>query len=97
MRFLVGANGTAPNIDQTYQVSVTFGVGNQVNITLVTGERRVTGGALFNAFAPNTVPFNALETTFEPLAPLPNAAILKEAIDSGVLELPFQFTYVVTV
>lgn len=97
MRFLTGPNGTNPNIDQTYQVSITFGVGNQVNITLVTGTRRVIGGAMFNAFGLNTMPFNQLKTTFTGVAPLPNSAILKEAIDSGVLELPFQFTWVVHV
>lgn len=97
MRFLLGANGANPNIDATYQVSVTFGVGNQVNITLVTGARTITGGAILNRFALNGAAFNALASTFVGTAPLPNAAILKEAIDSGVLELPFQHDWVVTI
>jgi hypothetical protein len=33
MRFLVGVNGTAPDVDQTYQISVTFGSGNSVALT----------------------------------------------------------------
>lgn len=36
MRFLIGTNGTAPDIDQTNQISVTFGSGNAVTITMPT-------------------------------------------------------------
>ena len=97
MRFLLGVNGTNPPIDNTYQISVTFGVGNQVNIRILNGLRTVTGGAIFNRFAFNTVPFNGLRSTLEQFAPLADAAILKEAIDSGACEMPFMFTYVVTV
>lgn len=34
MRFLIGVNGVSPNIDETYQISVTFGVDAQVTITI---------------------------------------------------------------
>lgn len=97
MRFLEGLNGVNYNVDETYQVSVIFGIGNQVNITILTGIRKLTGGALFNRFAFNTLPFNDIRTSFTPLAPLAFASVLKAAIDSGALELPFQFTYVVHV
>lgn len=97
MRFLNGASGGAPNIDNTYAVSVTFGVGNQVNIRLASGVRSVTGGAIFNRFRLNSVPFNRVNSSFTSTAAPANAPLLKEAIDSGVLELPFQFTYVVTI
>lgn len=95
MRFLTGQNGTNPNVDETYQVSVSFGIGNQINITILTGIRKITGGAIYNRAAFNTMQFNQLNTVFTPLAPLAFANILKAAIDSGALELPFQFTYVV--
>jgi hypothetical protein len=36
MRFMLGTNGTAPNIPYTYQINVTFGSGNVVNITCPT-------------------------------------------------------------
>lgn len=96
MRFLIGANGTAPNIDQTYLISVSFGVGNQVNIRIIETERFVTGGAIFDDFALNTEAFNGYvtEQVHFPLFGL--AATLEAAIASGALELPFQFTYVVT-
>lgn len=60
-RFLTGTNGTAGQTDQTYNISVTFGAGNDVHIDITT-----------------------------------HALILKEAIDSGTLELPFQFNFIVT-
>ena len=34
MRFLIGSAGTAPNIGETYPVSVSFGAGNAVTITI---------------------------------------------------------------
>ena len=36
MRFMIGTNGTAPNIDQTYKINVTFAANNVVNITIPT-------------------------------------------------------------
>ena len=67
VRFLVGVNGTSPNVDATYQVSVTFSPPSQVNINIISGS-----------------------SSF-PLAP-----VLQQAIQSGALELPFQFNYVIT-
>lgn len=42
MRFLIGVNGTAPRVDNTQQVSVTFGVGNIVNIAINPGAYDIT-------------------------------------------------------
>lgn len=98
MRFLIGVNGTAPPIADTSQIGVSFGVDNQVDIRLVSGNRTLTGGAFANGFGYNQpVPLNSITSTFASVAPLQNAAIFKEAVDSGVLELPFQFTYNVTI
>lgn len=96
-RFLLGFNGTAPNVGQTYQISVTFGVGGEVTIRLISGVRKVVGGALYDRFLFNTMRFNGINTTFEPLTPLANAQTFQEAVDAGVLELPFQFTYDVVI
>lgn len=97
MRFLDGTNGVSYNVDTTYPVSVTFGTGNQVNINLLPGVRNITSGAFFNGMGFNTTVFNGYESTFTPYPAIPNAAILKEAIETGVLELPFQFEYIVTI
>ena len=98
MRFLIGTNGTAPNIDNTYPISVTFGSGGLVSIRITVGTRTITGGALFNKFSLNRMAFNVVLTlqTSSP-NPLPNEAILKEAIESGVLQLPFQSQVVIAV
>lgn len=97
MRFLTGTNGTAPAIDQTYQISVEFGSGNQVNIIILNGLRVVTGGAMYDRFAFNTLAYNQVKTKFYNYAPLQYAAILQAGIQSGALPLPFQFTYNVTI
>ena len=91
-RFLTGANGTAPPVDQTYQISVVF-AGSAVTIRILSRVRVITGGALFNRFAFNTTRFNAWRSTVVQLPPVPLAPIFKAAVDAGVLPLPFQFTY----
>lgn len=98
MRFLTGLWGTNPNIDETYLISVTFGVNGQVNIRLLTHETKVTGGAIFNAFAFNSQPYGAFQVTVRRIAnQFPLANIFKEAIQQGALELPFQNTWNVQV
>lgn len=96
-RFLFGINGTAPNIDQTYQISVTFGVGGEVAIRFVDQITTLIGGAIFGGFLLNDARFDETLTTSEQLTPLPNRVIFKEALDSGALELPFQQTWDVTI
>lgn len=60
-RFLRGVDGKDYGVADTYDVSVTFGIGGQVNVHV-----------------------------------LVDAQAFKEAVDSGALELPFQYTFVVT-
>lgn len=97
MRFLSGTNGTNPPIDNTYQVSVTFGVDNAITIRLLNGIRTPISGALFNTNAFNTSMFDELDTSFQQFTPLAFAAIFKAAVDAGVLNLPFQYTYTVVI
>ena len=97
MRFLLGVNGSDTSVDDSYQLSVTFGPNGGVSIRLLTGIRTITTSARFNTFLLNTVQFNEVNSTFVALTPLPNAALFKEAADSGALELPFQFNYTITI
>lgn len=100
MRFLIGENGTAPNIPNTYDISVTFGNNNLVSINIAQGTRSVTGGSLFNRFGFNQagIPFNTLNTQFQPATnPFPLASVLQQALNSGVLQLPFQYEFLITV
>ncbi len=98
MRFLIGPDGSAPNVDQTYIVSVSFGSGNLVSIKISSGSRKITGGAIYNRFGFNQLPFNSLLTVFTPgPTPLPEETIFKEAVESGVLQLPFQYSFIVSI
>lgn len=93
LRFLTGENGTAPNIDSTYNISVTTGPG-VISIKVNAGTRTITGGALYNRTGFNRVAYNSLQTIFhpDPSAQYPLQSVLKEALDSGVLQVPFQYT-----
>jgi hypothetical protein len=99
MKFLIGENGKNPNIDQTYQISVTFGPNSEVTIRFVLGLRTIVGGAMYNqnGFTYNSTLYNQLDSTYVAYPNLPNMSTFAEAIASGVLELPFQFTYDVVI
>jgi hypothetical protein len=97
VRFLIGEDGSAPNIDQTYDVSVTTGPGI-INIALSIGTRSITGGALYNRFGYNRRAYNGLSTQFVPGPPTyPLASVFKEAMDAGVLQMPLQSQVVVSI
>lgn len=97
MRFLLGTDGTTPNIDNTYPVSVTFGANSNVTITFINGYRTVTGGAIYNEFEFNEFPLNFIESEFTSVTPPVFAPIFEEAVNSGILELPFQYTWTVRI
>ena len=103
-RFLIGVNGTSPHIDNTDRVSVEFGDDLECTIRIVTGKRTITGGAMPNRFGPNgiidngkkhsaPVPPNTIFWVFESYPPLQYATQLQEAVEAGILELPFQFRF----
>lgn len=97
MRFLAGVNGVDPGINQTYQISVTFGPPNIVYINILGGIAQVTGGAIFNDFQFNTKQFNELDVDIQHYVDTSLAVTLQQAINAGVVELPFQYTYIVGV
>lgn len=98
IRFLTAPNGTAPNISETYPISVTFGQGI-IAIRINVGTRKVVGGMLFNRFQFNEFAYNVELTVFtpNPAAHFPNGPIFQEALESGVLQMPFQYSVVVEV
>jgi hypothetical protein len=96
MRFLNGVNGVDFNIDQTYQISVSFGTGNQVNIGVLSKTATFVGGS-FGATPYGVLPYGASKLKITPFPAFQFAPILKAAIESGALELPFQYTYVVDI
>lgn len=94
-RFLYGINGTNYPVSSTYQISITFGVGNAVSITLAGPQSKLIGGALMNTFKFNTTLMNYYKIQVTPISPLPNAQLWAEAVASGTCEMPFQFNYTV--
>jgi hypothetical protein len=95
MRFLIGENGTQPNIDNAYQISVTFGPNCGATIRIVLGQRIITNSAEYNdnSFQYNVRQYNEINFTYISLPPLPNMETFAQAIKAGVLELPFQFNW----
>ena len=87
VRFLFGEG----NQGGANHVSVVSDAGRNLSITIVTGERRIIGGALYNGAPFNEVPFDAVATSLTTFATPALAAVLKEGLDSGALELPAQY------
>ena len=97
MRFLAGRNGTDPGINQTYQISVRFAGAGVVDINVYTAIAITGPGAVYNSGAFNSFAYNNMGLIIRQYVDTTLAPILKQAIDAGVLELPFQNTYVVSV
>jgi hypothetical protein len=91
MRFLTGLNGTAPNIDNTYPISISI-AGNTITIRISIGTRKLLKGAI-NSYTYNSLPMNTGITLSIPATTGTFAldAVFSEAIFAGVLPLPFQF------
>lgn len=92
-RFLLGVDGTAPSISYTPQVSVTLQPNNvvvlHINTNVVVPSSIPDAYGLYEYSQINTISNNVISRSI--------AMTLKNAIDSGLLELPFQFTYQVNV
>jgi hypothetical protein len=97
-----------PNsIGDTSQISVTIGTNGNVNIRFVLGNRIVTGGAIPNMFGPNgfgpasgvsppqyvDIQLNDLDATYVSYHGLPTMQTFLRALQTGVLELPYQFQF----
>ena len=96
LRFLFGENGVDFE-GPTYSISVTFGVNQQLNITIISGFRTITKSHVYNpipgtAYNDHFGPYNAVSSTFVRQTVPEFATIFKEAVDTGALEFPFQFT-----
>src|SRR5208283_808909 len=92
MRFLIGTNGSSPSIDQTYQISVTFGPNNEVTIRFIDSLIETFSSSELNSFMLNSQMLNVSNNIITPITPLPFRQIFQEAVQSGVLELPFSYT-----
>jgi hypothetical protein len=114
-RFLTGVNGSCPHIDNTDDISITFGPRYECTIRFVLIDRTVIGGTLPNRFGPNGTrggigeggasrwaedQITVFNITFSTAVTYPRPAYINEfseAINAGVLELPFQFQFQVVI
>lgn len=100
-RFLYGEDGIwkQNGLDcaaDTSRISVTFGPPYTVNLRIVNNVRRITGGAIFARFVLGRKAFAQMDSENEVYDPIPTAYFLNGAINGGILEVPFQFDYIVT-
>lgn len=96
-RFLTGEDGGPGDTDQTYDVSITFGVDGEMNINLQSIRRIATGGAIMD-FAPlNSFAMNEFDTIAISVPISPLAQIFKAAVEAGVLPFPFQIKPIVNI
>lgn len=97
-RFLIGADGRDPGVDQTYRVSVSIGLDRQINITLLRYMARRRRSAAYDTWRFNERTYDEIDLAITDLGPQLDAATqFKQMVEQGMLELPFQYTYVVTV
>ena len=98
MQFLTGVDGIPVVVGETNRVSVTFGVGNQVCITILRYRTTVVESAALDTFTLDSMPVDWIVLNNVVLGPQYDAAqAFKYAVDGGLLELPFQFDWVVAV
>lgn len=96
-RFLYGINGTDYN-NPTYRISVQF-IDNYT--VLINSPNQIftllNGSGTMNAFQMNSIASEMNSGIFYSIQTLPtiDLSFLKIAIDSKILELPFQFNYIV--
>ena len=98
MRFLFGVNGADYLINETYPISVVFN-GYDIYINLIDSIIKYTNGTFYNNFEFNSLEFNSVDfiKIDIPDTPLPFIETFKQCIDSGVLHLPFQFNFHVSI
>lgn len=93
MRFL-----TDSKVSQTYQVSVSFGLNNEVNLIIYqNGRMPLHPSAIINDSALSESPLNELNSVAIDYTAFELSHIFKTAVDTGVLELPFQYSWNVTI
>ena len=96
-RFLYGVNGAAPNIDYTPNISITFGVGNQININILGGSAKASGGALFGETRFSNLRYGQMQLTHIRYSVPAAAQALIAAFQVGAIQLPFQYTWTINI
>lgn len=88
LRFLLGVNGTYILNDQRWSISIQF-VDGGIVISIYKGRRQFTRSAIYNASAYNSRKYNQKDTAFVITEDFEFAIFFKQAMDSGLLHMPF--------
>ncbi|MBZ6860922.1 hypothetical protein [Klebsiella michiganensis] len=88
LRFLLGINGTDILNDQRWSISIQF-VDGGIVISIYKGRRQFTRSAIYNASAYNSRKYNQKDTAFVITEDFEFAIFFKQAMDSGLLHMPF--------
>ncbi|WP_338735441.1 hypothetical protein V8954_04010 [Klebsiella michiganensis] len=88
LRFLLGVNGTDILNDQRWSISINF-VDGGIVISIYKGRRQFTRSAIYNASAYNSRKYNQKDTAFVINEYFEFANFFKQAMDSGLLNMPF--------
>jgi hypothetical protein len=97
-RFLFAAPGCLnPNIDQTYQISITFGAGNIVYINLIEALYKFEATAIYDQFTYGSQPYVGKAVKVAQYPQIALAQVFKDCVDGGFLELPFQYQWIVQI
>ena len=100
-RFIYGVNGTDPISDTVsmYQISISFGANREVTIRFVLLIQTLEYGAVCNdyKFYCNNLYCNQVNIGLKNLPPLPSMETFRDAVASGALELPFQYSWQVQI
>jgi hypothetical protein len=95
MQFCIGVDGIWINPADTHQIGVSFGVGNTAEITIYLEEVSLKRSSALNTGVFNSYAYNSYQLNITHLPPVPNSDVFKEAVDEGILELPFSLTWTV--
>ena len=97
VRFLTGDNGGGGTPEDTSRISIAFGTDNTVEITILNSTSVVTGGDILGSSVFSDDVLGLVETSTIEYTPYEYADLLKAAIEANALELPFGYTFTVTI
>ena len=98
MRFLFGVNGIDYGVNETYPVSVTFTATRQITISINASQSAISNRALMNAMGFNNRlngSYNSVKVSSVNYPSIPEAVVFQAAMQAGVLNVPFQYTFTV--
>ncbi|HIB3268027.1 TPA: hypothetical protein ACWWUK_004108 [Citrobacter youngae] len=96
MRFLTGVNGVDVVNDQHWSISVLFS-GGGASVSIIKGFRKLTDSSVYNAQTFNSRAYNQKTSVLIKSNEYEYASLFKQALDSGLLHMPFYQPVTVTI